>query len=118
MSNPVVRWQVISPNPDAAAKFYKQLFGWSFTQDNSMGQREVTAADAGVAGAIWPAPPGTQPFVQLFFAVSDVEASVRRVEELGGKTIVPRTVLPDGDVMAIVHDPFGLSIGLCTLRDG
>jgi len=55
--------------------------------------------------------------VQLFVAVPDVADSIRKAEELGGKAVVPRTVLPDGDVMAVVQDPSGLTVGLATLRE-
>jgi predicted enzyme related to lactoylglutathione lyase len=41
MKNPVVRWQVITPDPDASSKFLTQLFGWEATRDNALGYREV-----------------------------------------------------------------------------
>lgn len=115
MTNPVVRWQLISPNPDANARFLRELFGWGISQDNTLAYREVVTG--GLDGGIWPGQPNERPFVQLFVAVPDVQASLQRAEELGGTTIVPRTVLPDGDVMAIIQDPAGLTLGVCTLRE-
>ena len=32
---------------------------------------------------------------------------------LGGKVLVPKSVLPDGDTMAVLHDPTGISFGVC-----
>jgi len=117
MTHPIVRWQLVTPDPDGAAQFFGGLFGWSVTGANAIGYREVATGDGSLAGGIWPAPPGASPFVQLFVAVPDVADSIRKAEELGGKAVVPRTVLPDGDVMAVVQDPTGLTVGLATLRE-
>jgi len=35
-----------------------------------------------------------------------------RVVELGGKVLIPPQRLPAGEVMAIVHDPEGIPLGL------
>jgi predicted enzyme related to lactoylglutathione lyase len=41
MGNPVVQWQMVSPDPQQSAKFYGRLFGWSTAQDNALGYRTV-----------------------------------------------------------------------------
>ena len=116
MSAPVVRWQVISSQPDAAASFYQKLFGWTLSQDNGMGYREIKTGDAkGIDGGIWPAPPGQGRFTQLFVEVADVDACLAKATDLGAKVIMPKAVLPDGDAMAVLLDPTGLTIGVCTL---
>jgi predicted enzyme related to lactoylglutathione lyase len=53
--------------------------------------------------------------VQLFIEVENVDASMAAAEKLGGAVVVPKAVLPDGDVMAVMRDPTGLTFGLCTL---
>jgi predicted enzyme related to lactoylglutathione lyase len=53
-----------------------------------------------------------QSFVQLFVEVADVDAAIADAVKLGATVIVPKSVLPDGDTMAILHDPNGLSFGL------
>jgi predicted enzyme related to lactoylglutathione lyase len=50
--------------------------------------------------------------VQLFVSVADVTASLEQALRLGAKTIVPATTLPDGDTIAIVADPNGMTFGL------
>jgi hypothetical protein len=117
MPNPVVQWQVVSPQPQAAAEFYKKLFGWSVGQDNAMGYREVkTGAGRGIDGGIWPAPPGQNGFVQLFVEVPDIDACLAEAAKLGAKVVVSKSVLPDGDAMAVLVDPTGLALGVCTLK--
>jgi predicted enzyme related to lactoylglutathione lyase len=78
MSHPVVRWQVISPDPDATVEFYRKLFQWETDRANALGYREIPAAEGGMAGGVWPGPEQSQPFVQLFVSVPDVEQHVSR----------------------------------------
>jgi hypothetical protein len=117
MSNPVTQFQIISKNPEATASFYGDLFGWSIDSHNALGYRQIsTRCSDGAQGGIWPAPPQAQTFVQLFITVEDVAASAARAEQLGAKVLVPVTNLPDGDVMAVLHDPQGMSFGLMKRR--
>jgi hypothetical protein len=112
----VVRWQIVTPQAEAAAAFYRSLFGWTVKQDNSLGYREVQSAGGrGIDGGIWPAPAGTPTMAQLFVEVADVDASIAAAVALGATVVVPRSVLPDGDTMAILVDPTGLAFGLCAL---
>ena len=116
MTHPVVRWQIISPNPDTTTGFYKQLFGWSTSKDNALGYREVGTGPGSIDGGVWPGPAGERAFVQLFVAVPEVERYVARAMALGAKVLVPASVLPDGDQMAVLQDPAGLSFAVCTLK--
>src|ERR1700712_4395295 len=105
MPNPVVEFQMISKDPDATATFYTGLFGWTINAANAMGYRRVeSGGGAGISGGIWPAPPQAPNFVQLFIAVEDVAATIRAAEALGARVIIPATMLPEGDEMAILHD--------------
>ena len=114
MNNPVVRWQVLSPDPDASARFFAQAFGWQVNRDNPLGYREVQAGEGGIHGGVWPAPDGVKPFVQLFVRVDNVDDTIRTATALGAKVIVPKAVLPGGDEMAVLLDPLGMPIALCT----
>src|ERR1700687_3680799 len=101
MANPVMQFQILSKAPDATAKFYSTLFGWTVNADNPLGYREIrTGAADGIQGGIWPAPPQTATFVQLFMAVDDVRTCVQRAEEMGAKLIIPPTSLPNGGELA------------------
>lgn len=115
MPNPVFQFQMISKDPEATAAFYTGLFGWAVNAANAMGYRklETGAGDAGIDGGIWPAPPQAPNFVQLFVAVEDVAATVAVAQNLGARVIIPPTTLPEGDEMAVLHDPHGMSFGVC-----
>jgi predicted enzyme related to lactoylglutathione lyase len=85
------------------------------SQTNALGYREITTGTGGFDGGVWPAPPQLErPFVQLIIEVDDVNAYITKAESLGAVTIVPRSVLPDGDTMAVLHDPAGMPFAICT----
>lgn len=113
MKNPVMQFQILSRMPEKTAVFYSNLFGWTVSADNPMGYREInTGSEAGIQGGIWPAPPQSPNFVQLFVAVEDVKACVARAAELGAKLIIPPTTLPNGGELAVIHDPQGMPFGV------
>jgi len=116
MPNPVIRWQIITPEPDQVAGFYQKLFAWDLSKANAMGYRELRSGSAkGADGGVWPAPPGQAGFVQLFVEVESVDATLAQATQLGAKVIIPKSVLPDGDTMAVLLDPAGLTFGICQL---
>jgi len=113
MANPVMQFQILSKAPEETARFYSTVFGWSVDANNPMGDRRIDTGSAdGIQGGIWPAPPQSPNFVQLFIAVEDVKSAVRKAGELGARLIIPPTVLPEGDEMAVLHDPQGMAFGV------
>ena len=113
----VVKWQIITPQPDVVAAYYKRLFGWSVVDANALGYREMRSRGTrGVDGGVGPSPAGAPSFVRLFVEVADVGVAVAEAAQLGASVLVPRSVLPDGDIMAILVDPAGVSFGLCEER--
>jgi len=109
-----VQFQILSKNPDQTAQFYSSLFGWEVDSNNPMGYRRIqTGSSEGIQGGIWPAPPQAPTFAQLFMAVEDVAAAVKKAEGLGAKTIIPPTTLPEGDRMAVMIDPQGMTFAVC-----
>jgi predicted enzyme related to lactoylglutathione lyase len=115
MPHPVTRFQILSAQPDRTAAFYSALFGWRIDADNPMGYREIhTGSAIGIQGGIWPAPPQSPAFVQLFVQSDDVEADVRKAQELGARVMVPPSVLPGGERMAVLTDTTGLPFAIWT----
>lgn len=113
MGRPVTAFQIVTSEPDREAEFYASLLGWSIDRDNALGHRRVsTGSSEGIAGGIWPAPPEAGSFVQLFVEVDDVGATVERAEELGARVIIPPQHTPEGDEMAVIHDPAGIPLAL------
>jgi uncharacterized protein len=108
-----VQFQVITKDPAAHSSFYAEVFGWTISADNALGYRTaVTGCDRGIGGGFWPAPQGVPAFLQVFIEVDDISATVKRVEAAGGGVLIPAQTLPEGDQMAILRDPQGLSFGV------
>lgn len=113
MGNPVTHFQILTPDPERAAAFYTQLCGWTVDDANPLRYRRLlTGAQRGIEGGIWPAPPDATSFVQLHIEVADVAASVARAQELGAAVLVPVQTLPQGERMAVLRDPLGVSFVL------
>ncbi len=117
MGRPVTQFQIVAKSPEKTAEFYSKLFGWSVDSNNAMGYRVVqTGSEAGIQGGIWPSPPEGHAMVQLFIDVEDLKATVEQAVQLGARVIIPPQKLPDGDEMAMVLDPEGISFGLVKLK--
>lgn len=114
MSNPVMRWQILTKQPKRLEEFYSALFGWRISADNALGYMTVdTKTKEGIPGGMWPLEEKEgHSMVQLFVRVDDVRAHARKVENLGGRMILPPQTLPDGDEMAIAIDPDGIPFGI------
>lgn len=113
MGRPVTQFQMITNEPDVAADFYVNLFDWKINADNPLNYRVIeTGSEAGIGGGIWPAPPEAHSFVQLFVEVDDVPGYVARATDMGAKVVVPHQVMPEGDEMAVIHDPVGIPVAL------
>ena len=112
MPNPVMQFQIVAPDPDATAQFYSKVFGWTIDAGNAMGYRTIAADGNGIAGGIWPAPPGAPGFTQLFIAVDDIDRIVQDAQQLGARVLIPISTLPEGDRMAVLHDPQGMPFAL------
>lgn len=119
MANPVFEFQIISKDPDGTGRFYCELFGWSVSSDSATGHRRIdTGSREGIQGGIWPAPPQAPNFVQLFVAVHDVAAVVSKAETIGARLLIAPTTLPEGDEIAVLHDPQGMPFVVCRREGG
>jgi uncharacterized protein len=96
-----------SPDPDASATFYRELFGWE-TSPAADDYRLFRHDGASVAGLAL-AEGGRPPVWTTYIAVGDAVAAVARVEAAGGKTLTAPTVVPgdgagDAGTVAIFSD--------------
>lgn len=119
MTDPVVHFEIPADDLERARGFYSDAFGWSAT--SMPGYTLLATAPAGEDGR--PAEPGsigggmlqrqapvTGPVITI--SVDDIDASLARIEDLGGSTV--RGKLPVGDMgfAAYFSDTEGNVIGL------
>ena len=113
MGDPVTQWQIITKDPEKHAAFYSSVFGWTIRSDNPLGYRVAdSGSPRGVPGGFWPSPPEASAFVQLFIEVKVIAETITKVTEKGGSVIIPPQTLPNGEQMAILRDPIGMSFGI------
>jgi predicted enzyme related to lactoylglutathione lyase len=110
---PVVHWEIRAREPEAQQAFYRAVFGWSIDANNPMKYGVVkssTEAGGSIDGGIGGTPNGER-LVTFYVRVDDIDAYLAKVEELGGKTIMPRSDIGPV-VMGMFQDPEGNEIGL------
>lgn len=108
--HPVVHFEINARDPKALHSFYASLFGWKIDADNPMNYGLVQAGTGGINGGIGPAE-GVS-FVTFYVRVPDLEAALSKAGQLGGRTVVPPTHIPDMVTYAVFTDPEGNRIGL------
>ena len=96
MSNPVVHFQVCAKDRDAMSAFYGDVFGWRISPTPLLSVEAgvrgeypyIEAEEGGIPGGIVGDITGKGGAV-LVVDVDDIEATLRRVEELGGRRRFP-----------------------------
>jgi hypothetical protein len=112
-----VSWaELMTTDPSAARTFYSKLFGWG-TRDMAMTSGNYTTCQVGetsVAGltAIPDAAKGMPPMWGIYVTVADVDATLKQVEQLGGKVCMPPMEVPGVGRMAVIQDPQGASLSV------
>jgi uncharacterized protein len=91
-----------SPDPDASADFYRELFGWQAKEAGS-GYRIFTSDGDQVAG-LGPAREGEPPHWTTYVAVTDADATQEKVDAAGGRTLVPVLDVGGAGRMALFAD--------------
>jgi uncharacterized protein len=103
--------ELITPDVDTAATFYRELFGWN-PSPMPMGDGPpytvwMLGDDNGIGGAMPPPMEGMPPFWGVYFAVVDTDATVARAKELGASVLADPMDIPDVGRIAALADPQG-----------
>lgn len=109
-------YELMTPDADAAAKFYGSVIGWKIAgqPDPPPGGRDyrmIGRSDGGSAGGVLKLSPdmlkgGAIPCWIGYLHVADVDAAAKAIVADGGRVIMPRMDLPVGSI-AMVADPMG-----------
>jgi predicted enzyme related to lactoylglutathione lyase len=109
--------ELITPDVDAAAKFYGDLFGWKAQTDDVGGGMMYTAfmlGDRTIGGAMKPPMDGIPPNWGVYFAVDDTDATVATATKGGASVIMEPNDIPPGR-MAVLTDPQGAVFSVLAL---
>jgi uncharacterized protein len=110
--------ELMTPDPEGAKIFYSKLFGWSMrdrelpngtyttcqVDEHSVAGITKTPADAPSMPAAW----------GCYVTVKDLDETLALVASLGGRTIMPATVVPGVGRMAVLQDPQGAVLSIIT----
>ena len=98
--------------------FYSRLFDWEIDTNNDINYGMIKAGREGsIGGGIGSAQEGHPGHAIFYVEVADVDDSLQKVESMGGKTVIPKTVIPDMVTFAVFKDPEGHAIGLVESYD-
>ena len=111
MANPVAWFEVLGSDAARLQRFYADLFGWKVDANNPMNYGMTEAQDTGVGGGIGSSEDGSAQLT-FYVQVGDLQATLDKATELGGKVVTPPMEVPDGPTIAHFTDPDGNRVGL------
>jgi predicted enzyme related to lactoylglutathione lyase len=112
MVSKVIHFEVLGKDGKALQKFYSDVFGWEIDTNNPGGYGRVAGTGDSIQGGIGATPDGTAGHVTFYVDTDDPAAVLKRVEELGGKVLMPLTEIAPETTIALFADPEGHVIGL------
>ena len=111
MAHPVIHAEIRSADPDSTRALFGELFGWKYSDGAFPGYSFVDpGGEEALPTAIGPLQGGSDA-VLFFVGVQDVEATLARAEELGGRTIQSAQSVP-GVTCGVFADPQGHVVGV------
>ena len=120
MGHPVVHFEVMGEDGPALQSFYGDMFGWEFQQPPAETESDYATVDReqnlgsngeGVGGGIGTHPMGEK-HLTFYVETPDVEASLAKAEELGGKRVMGPAEPMEGLVIGLFTDPEGNLVGV------
>lgn len=118
MNNPAVYFEIPVTDLDRAVRFYGAVFGYQFQREtidhNEMALFPLIEDAPGVTGALAkgeiyiPSKTGSL----IYLNTSDIELTLKKVAEAGGKTLYPKTSLGELGFVAEFEDSEGNRVAL------
>lgn len=113
-------FELITNDVNSATQFYGEILGWQFQQDSNNPNYTLVRTNplenpiAGILDkkAILCDDKNVPNHWGCYITVTNIEESISKVENLGGKIIVPCTNIPKVGIFAVIQDPTGAIISL------
>ena len=114
--NGFVFHELMTTNVEGAKKFYQEVTGLIVMNGAYPLLMDGKKMVAGLVrprtdGSGWPSG-GPEPHWIAYFGVDDVDATAKKAEKLGGKTLLSPTVIPGFGKAAVLRDPQGAAFGI------
>jgi uncharacterized protein len=119
---PIVHFEIGCKDLAKTRSFYTQLLGWDYMEGMSnahmamVGNLGPYAPDKteGIAGHISCLGHPPHQYVTVYAQVDDIEATLAKVNALGGSTLIGKQEVPNVGWFAWFKDPEGNALGLWT----
>lgn len=110
----IVHVEIPAVNVEAAGKFYQELFGWKLQHVPEMNY--TMWEDGSGSGGGFPEVSDNNPAGQVLVYIDsdDIEADLKKVEQLGGRALQPKMEIPQTGWFGIFQDPTGNVLALYT----
>lgn len=119
----VVHFEIHAENPDRAAKFYTDVFGWEIKKWEGSpveywmvmtGDKKTLGIDGGITRRLGPAPTDGQPVnaYTCVMEVKDIDAIIALIEKAGGKLALAKNDVPGVGALAYYKDTEGNIFGI------
>jgi predicted enzyme related to lactoylglutathione lyase len=100
----IVHFEVPVDNVERAKKFYADLFGWEFKEAEGMEYWMITTSgEKQVDGGMMKRQHPKQPITN-YIDVPSIDESAAKVEQLGGKVVIPKAAVPTFGWFAVCLD--------------
>ena len=113
-------FELYTPNPEGAWKFYQTLFGWEKTSAMDMGDMgtyQMFGRGGSIPnGGMMKPPPGAPAAWQPYALVKDAKAAAAAAASSGGKIVNGPMEVPGGDWIAVGIDPQGAMFAVHSLN--
>lgn len=112
-SNPIVHWELMGADGESLRDFYAGLFDWKLEAYEGFNNYYMVSADETVVGgAVGQGNEHMPNYATFYVQVPDIDEHLGKINANGGKTVLPKTVVPDTVTFALFNDPAGNLVGL------
>ena len=112
-ARPVVFFEIRGRDKQRLKEFYAAIFNWKIDENEAINyaviEHGIGGPPDGVGGGIGQS---DEPRVLVYVQVLSPDETLRKVGELGGKTVLAPVDIPGGPTIAQFQDPEGNLIGL------
>lgn len=113
MPRPIVHVELSAEDRSALGQFYSSVFGWELQEWPEMNYTTFSSGEGSVGGGFASVGDGMpKGAVVIYIDVDDVQATLKEIEQQGGKTLMPPTDIPGVGTMAHFSDPSGNQVAI------
>ncbi len=113
--------ELLVDDVDLAIGFYTDVIGWEIEEmDMPQGKYYVLKSGGEPVGGIMKKPEGTEKmpdFWGTYITVNDVDATLKKAEEAGGKAVYPPMDVPGVGRMCAITDRSGAMVSIITYEE-